>query len=292
MTATLDRAFEIAAQIKPRVVLPEVEDPRIVDATERLRVEGLADPVALADCAPKHVEFLTKNRGMRAGIATRLLQRPLMRAAAMVVTGDADVMVAGAIAPSKRVIEAASIVIGLEDGCTTPSSYFLMVLPDGQELIFADCAVNVAPTAQELADIATASARTAERFWGQVQVALLSFSTGHSGAGETVEIVREAAQLTGYPGPVQADAALDMLVAQKKHAQLTHPANVLIFPNLDAGNIAYKLMVQLAGAKAYGPILQGFRHPICDLSRGASVDEIVAATVLSIAGRPRQPEVS
>ncbi|MCK0143212.1 phosphate acyltransferase [Aliiroseovarius sp. F20344] len=289
MTATLDRAFEIAAQTKLRVVLPEVEDLRIVEAAERLRAEGLADPVPLADGTPKHVEFLTEKRGMRAGIAKRLLQRPLMRAAAMVATGEADVMVAGAIAPTKRVIEAASIVIGLEDGVATPSSYFLMVLPDGQEFIFADCAVNVDPTAQELADIASASAQTATRFWGQAHVALLSFSTGHSGAGETVEIVREAAQLTGFSGPVQADAALDMMIAQQKEASLLHCANVLIFPNLDAGNIAYKLMVQLAGAKAYGPILQGFRCPICDLSRGATVDEIVATTVLSIAGRRRQP---
>ncbi|SMR73045.1 phosphate acetyltransferase [Aliiroseovarius halocynthiae] len=284
MTATLDRAFEIAAKRKPRVVLPEMEDPRIAEAAARLHAEGLASPVPLADCAAHHVDALISTRAMRPAIATRLLQRPLMRAAAMVATGEADLMVAGAIAPTRRVIEAASMVIGLKKGIATPSSYFLMVLSDGQEFIFSDCAVNVDPDAQELADIATASAGTARAFWGRAEVALLSFSTGHSGAGASVEKVREAANLTGFAGPVQADAALDLLTAQKKQAGLTEKANVLIFPNLDAGNIAYKLLVHLAGAKAYGPILQGFKRPICDLSRGATVDEIVAATVLSIAG--------
>lgn len=284
MTATLDRAFEIATARKPRVVLPEMDDPRIAEAAARLAAEGLAQPVSLVEQAEHHVDALTSNRDMRCTIAKRLLQRPLMRAAAMVATGEADLLVAGAIAPTRRVIEAASMVIGLDDGINTPSSFFLLVLADGQEFIFADCAVNVSPSAQELADIATASAKTATSLWGHAEVALLSFSTGHSGAGASVERVREAAEITGFPGPVQADAALDLVTAQKKQAALNGRANVLIFPDLDAGNIAYKLMVQLAGAKAYGPILQGFRKPICDLSRGATVDEIVAATVLSIAG--------
>ncbi|WP_205669527.1 phosphate acyltransferase [Aliiroseovarius marinus] len=284
MTATMDRAFEVAAARKPRVVFPEMEDPRISEAAARLQADGLAQPVALADASERHLDALTSNRAMRSSIAKRLLQRPLMRAAAMVAAGEADLLVAGAIAPTRRVLEAASMVIGLEDGIQTPSSYFLMVLPDGQEFVFADCAVNVAPTAQELADIATASAQTAKSLLGRADVALLSFSTGYSGAGDSVEKVREAAFIAGFPGPVQADAALDIMTAQKKQANLTNRANVLIFPDLDAGNIAYKLLVQLAGAKAYGPILQGFRKPICDLSRGATVDEIIAATVLSIAG--------
>ena len=288
MTATLDRAFEIAAERKPRVVFPEMEDPRISEAAARLDADGLVTPVALVEQAEHHVNALTSNRAMRSTIAKRLLQRPLMRAAAMVATGEADLMVAGAIAPTRRVIEAASMVIGLEDGIQTPSSYFLMVLPDGQEFIFADCAVNVSPTSQELADIANASAKTAKSLLGRADVALLSFSTGYSGTGEAVEKVREAANITGFPGPVQADAALDIVTAQKKQAGMSSRANVLVFPNLDAGNIAYKLLVQLAGAKAYGPILQGFRKPICDLSRGATVDEIVAATVLSIAGSDGQ----
>ncbi|MCK0172452.1 phosphate acetyltransferase [Aliiroseovarius sp. S1123] len=288
MTATLDRAFSIAAKRKPRVVFPEMEDSRISEAAARLQADGLAQPVTLVERSQHHVEALTSNRAMRSSIASRLLQRPLMRAAAMVATGEADLMVAGAIAPTRRVIEAASMVIGLEEGIQTPSSYFLMVLPDGQEFIFSDCAVNVAPTAGELADIATTSAKTAKSLLGRADVALLSFSTGYSGAGESVEKVREAAFVTGFPGPIQADAALDIVTAQKKQAAMDRRANVLIFPDLDAGNIAYKLLVQLAGAKAYGPILQGFRKPICDLSRGATVDEIVAATVLSIAGSDGQ----
>ncbi|WP_298909089.1 phosphate acyltransferase [uncultured Aliiroseovarius sp.] len=288
MTATLDRAFEIAAERKPRVVFPEMEDPRISEAAARLHIDGLAQPVPLGDLAEHHVNALTSNREMRRSIAERLLQRPLMRAAAMVATGEADLLVAGAIAPTRRVIEAASMVIGLEDGIQTPSSYFLMVLPDGQEFIFADCAVNVSPSAQELADIATTSAKTARSLLGQAEVALLSFATGYSGAGGSVEKVREAAYIAGVAGPLQADAALDIATALKKQADISNRANVLIFPDLDAGNIAYKLLVQLAGAKAYGPILQGFRKPICDLSRGATVDEIIAATVLSIAGSDGQ----
>lgn len=284
MTATLDRAFEIAAERKPRVVFPEMEDPRIAAAATRLQSDGLAQPVALVDQAEHHVDALASTRSMRRAIAKRLLQRPLMRGAAMVAANEADLMVAGAIAPTRRVIEAASMVIGLDDGIQTPSSFFLMVLPDGQEFIFADCAVNVSPSAQELADIAKASAATALSLLGRADVAFLSFSTGSSGAGESVEKVREAANIAGFPGPVQADAALDIVTAQKKQAGLDSPANVLIFPDLDAGNIAYKLLVQLVKAKAYGPILQGFRKPICDLSRGATVDEIIATTVLSIAG--------
>jgi phosphate acetyltransferase len=283
MTATLDRAFKIAAARKPRVVLPEMDDPRIAEAAVRLDAQGLAQPVALVDQAqPHHIEALAVNRDMRHTIAKRLLQRPLMRAAAMVAAGEADLLVAGAIAPTRRVIEAASMVIGLNDGVATPSSFFLMSFPDGRELVFADCAVNVAPDAVQLADIARTSERSAKALLGQSKVALLSFSTGSSGAGGSVERVRTVADMTGYTGPIQADAALNPAIARKKGIKACQ-ANTLIFPDLDAGNIAYKLVQELAGAQAIGPVLQGFRRPVCDLSRGATVDDIVAATVIAIA---------
>jgi len=211
-----------------------------------------------------------------------MVSKPLYRAAAMVATGEADAMAAGADVPTRRVIEAASIGIGLSEGVSTPSSFFLMVFPDGREMVFADCAVNVSPDAEQLADIARASAASAESLLGAARVAMLSFSTGTSGDGDSVVRVREAAEAAGFAGPVQADAALNAVVAAKKGIEPLD-ANVLIFPTLDAGNIAYKLCQELAGAQALGPFLQGFARPVCDLSRGASVDDIVAATVLTAA---------
>lgn len=193
-------------------------------------------------------------------------------------------MVAGAVASTKKVIEAASIAIGLADGVALPSSFFLMRFPDGRELIFSDCGLNVAPDAEELAAIARASERTGVALLGEARVALLSFSTGASGAGNSVNKVRAAAEATGFVGPVQGDAALNPAVAAKKGLG-NGDANVLVFPDLDSGNIAYKLAQELAGAQALGPVLQGFRKPVCDLSRGATVEDIVAATAVTLALR-------
>jgi len=200
----------------------------------------------------------------------------------MVSAGEADAMVAGANAPTRRVIEAASIGIGLADGISTVSSFFLMVFPDATAMIFADCAVNTTPNARELADIALASRRSADTLLTSTKVALLSYSTGSSGTGPSVDLVREAAEATGLTGPIQADAALNHSIATKKGVD-GGGANVLVFPDLDSGNIAYKLVQELTGARAIGPVLQGFRKPVCDLSRGASSDDIVAATAVTIA---------
>ncbi|MBV6639009.1 MAG: phosphate acetyltransferase, partial [Mameliella sp.] len=145
-----------------------------------------------------------------------------------------------------------------------------------------DCAVNLSPDAEGLAAIARASERTAQALLGEARVALLSFSTGASGAGDSVDKVRAAAELTGFAGPVQADAALNPGIAAKKGMR-TGDANVLVFPDLDSGNIGYKLVQELAGAQALGPILQGFRKPVCDLSRGATAEDIVAATAVTLA---------
>lgn len=172
--------------------------------------------------------------------------------------------------------------IGLAEGVATPSSFFLMIFPDGREMVFADCAVNVAPDAAVLADIARASAVTGAALLGTARVALLSYATGTSGSGDSVDAVRAAAEATGYAGPVQADAALNGRIAEAKGIAPLQ-ANVLVFPSLDAGNIAYKLCQELGGAQALGPFLQGFRRPVCDLSRGATVADIVAATVVAVA---------
>jgi len=280
--SVLENAYAAAKARSVRVVFPEMEDPRVAEAAARLKAEGLCDPLPLSPPTQAHIEALVQARGLKPVIAKRMVSKPLYRAAAMVATGEADAMVAGADVPTRRVIEAASIGIGLSDGVSTPSSFFLMVFPDGREMIFADCAVNVSPDAAQLADIARASATSAESLLGAARVAMLSFSTGTSGDGDSVSRVREAAELAGFAGPVQADAALNAVVAAKKGITPVD-ANVLIFPTLDAGNIAYKLCQELGGAQAIGPFLQGFAKPVCDLSRGASPDDIVAAAVLTAA---------
>ncbi|WP_323767684.1 phosphate acyltransferase [Marinovum sp.] len=279
--AVLDRAYERARGRGARVVFPEIDDPRVAEACARLRAEGLAEPVGLGEVTGAQIAALQANRGMKEGIARRMLARPLIRAAAMVAAGEAEAMVAGADSPTAKVIEAAGLAIGLAPGVALPSSFFVMVFPDGREMIFADCAVNVAPDAEGLAAIASASAASCEALLGPARVALLSYSTGSSGAGPGVEAVRRAAEASGFTGPIQADAALNARIAEKK-GMGAGDANVLIFPSLDAGNIAYKLVQELAGAQAIGPFLQGFRRPVCDLSRGATVADIVAATAVTV----------
>lgn len=282
--SVLEKAYEVARARQLRVVFPEAgDDARIDTAAAQLRDQGLAVPVALAEVDEAQLAALLATRPMKEALARRMLQKPLIRAAAMVAAGQADVMVAGAVSATRRVIEAASIAIGMADGVTVPSSFFLMIFPDGRELVFADCAVNVAPDANALADIARASARSGAALLGESRVALLSFSTGSSGVGTSVGLVAEAAEMLGdVVGPVQADAALNATIATAKGVR-GGDANVLIFPTLDAGNIAYKLAQELAGAQAVGPFLQGFAKPVCDLSRGASVADIVAATAVTAA---------
>ena len=280
--SVLENIFDRAKARAARVVLPEIEDPRIAEAAQQLRAKGLADPIPLSPVNDAMVAGLVERRGLKDAIARRMLAKPLFRAAAMVASGAADAMVAGADSPTKRVIEAASIVIGLHAGVRTPSSFFLMLFPDGRDMIFADCALNLAPDAGQLADIARASEQSAKALLDRVDMALLSFSTGASGSGESVDLVAAAAQETGFLGPIQADAALNPAIAAKKSLGQGQ-ANVLIFPDLNAGNIAYKLAQELAGAQAIGPMLQGFSKPVCDLSRGASVSDIVAATAVTVA---------
>ncbi len=279
----IENARRAAKDGAARVVFPDENDPRIVEVATRLREEGLAEPIQNTPVTQAQIEGLVARRRVRPEIARRMLERPLIQAAAMLAEGDADIMVAGASVPTRRVVEAAGLAVGLADGVETPSSFFLLHFPDGRRCILADCAVNVAPSARELAAIARETARSARLLLGRANVALLSYATGFSGTGVSAERVRAAAQETGFQGPIQADAALDPVIAARKGASGAGAANVLIFPNLDAGNIAYKLLREFAGAKAYGPFLQGYRRPICDLSRGASVEEIYHSTLLTLA---------
>lgn len=280
--STLEKIFANAKARSIRVVFPEIDDARVAEAVERLQADEICIPVTLAEPTEVHVAALVGSRGLKETIARRMLRKPLYLAAAMVAAGEAEAMVAGADSPTKRVIEAASIGIGLAENVSTPSSFFLMLFPDGREFVFADCAVNVAPDAATLEGIARASAVSGAALLGEARVALLSFSTGRSGAGNSVDIVRAVSDATGFIGPVQADAALNAGIGKKKGLG-AGDANVLVFPTLDAGNIAYKLCQELAGAQAVGPFLQGFRHPVCDLSRGATVDDIMASTAVAVA---------
>ena len=309
------------------VVLPEGSDERIVKAARQLKDQAIAEPIVLG--RPEQIEaameaasvnldgikiinpkqsdkldayakkYLGQRDDISLNIARRMVARPLFYAGTMVSVGDAHAAVGGVANATATLIQAGVLTIGLMDQIQTVSSYFLMIIPDflGEKdklFIYADCAVNIDPTAEELADIALASAASAKRLLPtEPHVALLSFSTRGSASSPSVDKVKKAVEIAkqrqpelAIDGEFQADSAIVPAVAAKKvkdSSSVAGKANVLIFPDLDAANIAYKLTQYMASAQAIGPFLQGFAKPITDLSRGASVEDIISAAAITLA---------
>ncbi len=314
----LEELQEKARAVQATILYPEPEDERIVRAAAQVAERGLARPVLVGppsalpgepppgvgkeviDDSPRLKELgacYAEQRKLKEALALRMVRKPLVYAAMMVRCGYADGTVAGIAHTTANVLQAAGLTIGYQEGIDTASSCFIMVLRElrGQRdvpLVFADCAVLVEPSVEQLADIAASSARTARRFLDVTpRVAMLSFSTAGSATHPAVERVREATKLAGeklqdgyVEGELQFDAALDPEVAARKgvgSSEVAGRANVLVFPDLNAANICYKAVRDLAGAQAIGPVLQGFARPVNDLSRAASVEDVVGTTVIT-----------
>jgi len=306
---------------KKHIVLPEGNDERILKATERLVSQEIADITLLGDPAEigasikrlglnldlnaihihnpavsahydEYVETLyelRKNKNVNMEMARDMMTDVSYYGTMMVYKGDADGMVSGAVHTTQHTIRPALQFVKTKPGVSVVSSIFFMCLPE-RVAIFGDCAVNPNPTAQQLAEIAISSAESSARFGIEPRIAMLSYSSGSSGEGEDVERVREATAIVKQrrpdlkiEGPIQYDAAVDLLVGQQKlpGSEVAGRASVLIFPDLNTGNNTYKAVQRETGALAIGPMLQGLNKPINDLSRGCTVDDIFNTVVIT-----------
>ena len=305
-----------------RIVLPETGEPRVLAAAAKAAHDEIAECVLVGNeeeiraraqdagiTLPSQIAFappapsardlrrllaLRAHKGLDESGARLMLQSPIAAAALMTRSGEADGLVAGAATPSPEVLRPILQIVGPAADSSLVSSFFFMCYPGGA-LVFADCALNVAPTPPQLAEIAMQAAASAQAFGIEPKIALLSYATGESGAGEKAEAAREAAKIIKAraphlpaEGPMQYDAAVVPEVARRKapDSRIAGGANVLIFPDLAAGNIVYKAAQHAAAIPAVGPILQGLRRPANDLSRGASVEDIyltIAVTALQAA---------
>lgn len=318
--------WESAKKAKRTIVLAEGEEERTLVASEKVKKEGLAELILVGneekirnkakelkvnidnirienpETSPKLEEYinmfyeLRKKKGMTIEKAQKIVRDPLYFATMMVKNGDADGMVSGAVHTTGDLLRPGLQIIKTTPGVSIVSAFFIMMVPDcaygdNGMVLFADCAVNPDPTAEQLASIAIATADTAKKLCKmEPRVAMLSFSTKGSAEHENVDKVRQATELVKQTRPdieidgeLQLDAAIVQKVADQKApgSSVAGKANILVFPDLQAGNIGYKLVQRFAKAEAIGPVCQGFAKPINDLSRGCSSDDIVNVVAIT-----------
>ncbi|MCP4172906.1 MAG: phosphate acetyltransferase, partial [Fuerstiella sp.] len=309
---------ELARTANKRIVLPEGDEPRTVKAASLCAERGIAECVLLGNpdeiqrvAAAQGIELgkgiqivdpavvreeyvarmveLRKSKGMTEVVAREQLEDNVVLATLMLEKGEVDGLVSGAVHTTANTIRPALQLIKTAPGSSLVSSVFFMLLPD-QVLVYGDCAINPDPTAEQLSEIAIQSADSAAAFGIEPRVAMISYSTGDSGAGSDVEKVREATRLAQekrpdliIDGPLQYDAAIMADVAKSKapNSPVAGQATVFIFPDLNTGNTTYKAVQRSADLVSIGPMLQGMRKPVNDLSRGALVDDIVYTVALT-----------
>ncbi|MBC8312082.1 MAG: phosphate acetyltransferase [Candidatus Marinimicrobia bacterium] len=292
-----DRLIQQGISTGARIVLPEVDDPRVVDAKRELLQIGfniveMADSRESISDLKDSISTLKFTKNWTKEQLHVFLENPLNMGMAMVANGLADGLVAGAINSTSDVIRAAIRMVGVKPSSKWVSSIFFMVSPDGEKAFtYSDCGVIPEPTSEQLVAIAKDASEFHELLSGDLpKVAFLSFSTKGSADHYRVKRVTDATRIfsikyghIAHDGELQFDAAVDQMVASKKapESSLQGNANVMVFPNLDAGNIAYKITERLAGYSAWGPLLQGLNKPVHDLSRGCSVDDIILVAAIA-----------